>query len=92
MASVDYTKAEAVIRRALEKERNSLGDSSFEVAKSLLIVAQIEEKQNRQSEADSDYRASVALYGKAIGANHPEALHARELYSRFAKKMRREGP
>ena len=56
------------------------------------LSVRLEEKQNRQSEADSDYRASVALYGKAIGANHPEALHARELYSRFAKKMHRAGP
>jgi tetratricopeptide (TPR) repeat protein len=81
----DYTKAELLIRGALEKERSSLGDASFEVAESFLIAAQIEEKQNRKSEADSDYRRAVALYGNVVGDDHPEALYARELYSRFAK-------
>ena len=89
LAERDYGKAESFIRRALAKERTFLGDSSFEVAKSLLIVAQIEEKQNRQSEAQSDYREAVTLYGKSIGADHPEAVHAQELYTRFVKKMRK---
>ena len=85
----DYSKAESFIRRALGKERTFFGDSSFEVAKSLLIAAQIEEKQNRQTEAQSDYREAVTLYGKSIGADHPEALYAQALYSRFVKKMRK---
>ena len=88
----DYAKAESYIRHALAKERTFLGDSSFEVAKSLLIAAQIEEKQNRQAEAQSDYCEAVTLYGKSIGADHPEALHAQALYTRFVKKMRRAGP
>jgi tetratricopeptide (TPR) repeat protein len=84
----DYSNAELFIRRALEKERRFLDDASFEVAKSFLIAAQIEEKQNRRSEADTDYRKAIALYGNVIGDDHPEALHARELYSRFAKTAR----
>ena len=88
----DYSKAESFIRGALEKERSSLGDASFEVAKSFLIAAQIAEKQNRSSEAESDYRKAVSLYGTTIGADHPEALHAQELYSRFAKKIHRTDP
>jgi len=85
----EYSKAELFIRRALEKERRSLGEASFELAQSVLIAAQIEEKQNRRLEADADYRRAVALFGRLIGENHPGALHAQELYSRFAKKIRR---
>ena len=55
----------------------------------LLSAAQIEEKQNRKTEAQSDYREAITLYGKSIGADHPEALHAQELYTRFVKKMRK---
>jgi len=85
----DYSKAELFIRGALEKQRRSLGEASFEVAQSFLIAAQIEEKQNRRTEADTDFRMAVALYGRVIGNDHPETLHARELYSRFSKKASR---
>jgi len=88
----DYSKAELFIRGSLEKERRSLGEASFEVARSLLIAAQIEEKQNRRAEADTDFRRAVALYERVIGNDHPESLHARELYSRFVKKIRPSGP
>ena len=85
----DYAKADALIRQALPRLRRFYSDASFEVAKALLIAAQIEEKQNRQSEAYSDYREAVAVYGRSIGPKHPEAIYAQELYSRFVKKLGR---
>ena len=83
----EYARADALVRQALPKLRKLFGEASFEVAKALLIAAQIEEKQNRDSEAYSDYRESVSLYGRSIGPKHPEAIYAQELYSRFSKKF-----
>ena len=83
----DYSKADSLVRRALPQLRHFFGDASTEVAKSLLIAAQIEEKQHRESEAYSDYREAITLYGRSIGPKHPEAVYAQELYSRFVKKL-----
>jgi tetratricopeptide (TPR) repeat protein len=88
LADGDYEKAAQAIGEALRVERKVFGEMHYQVARSLLISAQIEEKQRRPKEADADYRKAIDVYSRTVGAKHPDVKYAESEYARFAKKWR----
>ena len=67
----DYAGAEALLRRALDIQRKSLGPDHPEVATSLNSLATLHHRRGDVATAESLYRQTLAIQERALGPDHP---------------------
>jgi tetratricopeptide (TPR) repeat protein len=72
----EYTKAEAMHRRALELYRNLFGNEHIKVADSLHALAQALKSQRKLSECESLHRQALEMRMKLLGRDHPRVAES----------------
>jgi len=71
-----YEEAEVFARESLEVRRAALGDDHLDVAKSLLRLASVLNKQAKYDEASARYEECIAIRRVALGPDHPDLAFA----------------
>lgn len=84
----NYSAATPLIEKALAKERATLPESHFELARSHMIAAAVQEHTRHHSEADAHYRQALDIFRSSLASGHPDLVKAERAYARFAKGMR----